>query len=308
MSGALLYYTHPLFLEHDTGPGHPESPERLRVINEALSKPEFAALIRPEVPRATLEQIARIHTADYIARLQSLTPGSGRVYLDGDTPISPATLGAAWHAAGACCAAVDAVCAGADTRAFCAVRPPGHHAEPDHGMGFCLFNNAAIAAAQALHAHNLERVAIIDFDVHHGNGTAEAFKSKPAVLYISTHQHPCYPGTGIPNRTDADNMLNIPLPVGTDSARFRLAITERVIPALHHFKPQLMLLSAGFDAHRWDPLAEINLETKDYGWLTEQLVQVALLHANGRIVSVLEGGYHPEALAASVVEHIRALM
>ena len=309
MSGApLIYYTHPLFLQHDTGLGHPECPDRLRVINSALSRPEFSALIHKEAPRATREQIELVHTTDYIARLQSLAPNSGRVYLDGDTPLSPASLDAAWHAAGACCEAVDAACSAPDTRAFCAVRPPGHHAEPDQGMGFCLFNNVAIAAAWALHQHRLERVAVIDFDVHHGNGTAAAFTNQPALLYVSTHQHPCYPDTGASMQSGTGNILNIPLPAGTDSMRFRSAITWRLLPALRNFKPQLILISAGFDAHRLDPLAKINLETCDYGWLTEQLMQVALQYAQGRIVSVLEGGYHLEALADSVVEHIKALI
>jgi acetoin utilization deacetylase AcuC-like enzyme len=305
---SLIYYTHPLFLEHDTGPGHPECADRLRVINAALSSPEFAALVQREAPCATREQVELVHTKSYIARLEALAPHSGRVYLDNDTPLSPASLDAARHAAGACCAAVDAVCSTPNTRAFCAVRPPGHHAEPDHGMGFCLFNNVAIAAAWGLHRHKLERIAIVDFDVHHGNGTAVAFVNQPAVLYASTHQHPCYPNTGAATETGCGNTINIPLPAGTDSAHFRSAITWRLLPALHNFKPQLLLISAGFDAHRLDPLAQINLETEDYGWLTEQLMQVAVQHAQGRVVSVLEGGYHLEALAASVVEHVRALM
>jgi len=308
MPGArLIYYTHPLFLEHDTGPGHPECADRLRIINTTLSSPEFSACIHREAPRAAVEQVRLTHTADYIARVQSLVPNSGRAYLDEDTPLSPASLDAAWHAAGACCAAVDEVCSASGIRAFCGVRPPGHHAEPDRGMGFCVFNNVAIAAAWALHRHKLERVAIVDFDVHHGNGTAAALMNKEALLYVSIHQHPCYPDTGVSTQTNG-NILNIPLQAGSDSARFRSSITWQVLPALHRFKPRLLLISAGFDAHRLDPLAQINLETEDYGWLTEQLVDVALQHANGRIVSVLEGGYHLDALAASVAEHVRALM
>jgi len=303
----LLYYTHSLFLDHDTGAGHPECADRLRAIDSALSAPGFEKLIRREAPRATLQQVMLIHAADYIAHLQTLAPGNGHVYLDADTPLSPASVDAAWHAAGACCAAVDEVCSATGMRAFCAVRPPGHHAEPERGMGFCVFNNIAIAAAWALHQHKLERIAIVDFDVHHGNGTAAAVVNHPELLYVSTHQHPWYPDTGAPIQNGQGNLLHIPLQADSGSARFRSAITWQLLPAVHRFKPQLLLISAGFDAHRLDPLAQINLETEDYGWLTEQLVQVASQHANGRIVSVLEGGYHLEALAASTAEHVRAL-
>ena len=303
-----LLYTHPSFLQHDTGLGHPESAERLRAIDKALSLPEFAGLVRREAPRGSIEQIRLIHTQGHIDRVLKAVPRIGHAYLDADTVISPDSGGAALHAAGAACAAVDAVFAGDAGNAFCAVRPPGHHAEPDAAMGFCLFNNVAIAAEHARSWHGGKRVAIVDFDVHHGNGTKAAFMREPEVLYASTHQYTWYPGTGAASETGVGNIFNAPLPAGSGSDEFRAAMTGKLIPAVDAFKPALILISAGFDAHRDDPLAALNLVEEDYAWVTRELLELAARHAGGRLVSVLEGGYDLRALAASVSAHIRELM
>jgi acetoin utilization deacetylase AcuC-like enzyme len=303
-----LLYTHPSFLEHDTGLGHPESAKRLHAINRALSRPEFAALVKKEAPRASLEQLRLIHSQHHVDRVLKAIPKIGHGYLDADTVISPASGEAALHAVGAVCAAVDAVFAGEASSAFCAVRPPGHHAEPDAAMGFCLFNNIAIAAEHARKHLGIRRVAIVDFDVHHGNGTQAAFSKQPDVLYASTHQSPWYPGTGMASETGVGNIFNAPLPSGSGSAEFRAAMTGKILPAVDVFKPELILVSAGFDAHRDDPLAALNLVEEDYAWITNELLQLADRHARGRLVSALEGGYNLEALAASVAAHVRELM
>ena len=301
-------YTHSSCLEHDPGPGHPESPARLRAVLDALDDPGFAALDRLEAPRATREQLARVHRAEFIDEIFDNVPQQGWYRLDADTVMSPASAEAALRAAGAVCAAVDDAISGHHRRAFCAVRPPGHHATPTTAMGFCLFNSVAVGAAQALAVHGLVRVAIVDFDVHHGNGTQDIFWNDPRVLYASSHQSPLYPGTGARTETGAGNIVNLPLAPGTGSTEFRAAYRNVVLPALDAFAPQLVMISAGFDAHRLDPLANLKLETEDYGWITERLVGLAARHAHGRVVSSLEGGYSLTALRESTVAHVAALM
>jgi acetoin utilization deacetylase AcuC-like enzyme len=301
-------YTHSSCLEHDPGPGHPESPARLRAVLDALDGPGFAALDRLEAPRATREQLARVHQAELIDRIFDNVPQHGWYRLDADTVMSPASVEAALRAAGAVCAAVDAAIARHHQRSFCAVRPPGHHATPTAAMGFCLFNSVAVGAAQALAVHGLVRVAIVDFDVHHGNGTQDIFWNDPRVLYVSSHQSPLYPGSGARDETGAGNIVNVPLPPGAGSCEFRDAYERIVLPALDSFAPELVMISAGFDAHRLDPLANLKLETEDYGWITERLVGLAARHAHGRVVSSLEGGYSLTALRESTASHVSALL
>jgi acetoin utilization deacetylase AcuC-like enzyme len=301
-------FTHAVCLQHDPGPGHPESPARLRAVLQALDQDRFAALDRVEAPRATREQLLRVHTAEHVDRILGIRPESDTVRLDEDTLMSPASAEAGLCAAGALVAAVDAVMRGTATRAFCAVRPPGHHATPDTAMGFCLFNNVAVAAAHAVAAHGLKRVAIADFDVHHGNGTQDIFQREPRVLFISSHQSPLYPGTGRAEEHGVGNIVNAPLSSGEGSYEFRALWNDALLPRLHAFKPQLVLVSAGFDAHNNDPLANLCLQAEDYAWITERLVELARAHAGGRLVSTLEGGYDLGALAASVSAHVSALL
>lgn len=300
-------YTHAACLAHDPGNGHPESPAHLRAVLEALDHPRFAAVERIEAPRATNEQLARVHDSALIDGIFASAPRTGHAQLDADTAMSPDSLEAALRAAGAVCAAVDALIDRVDTRAFCAVRPPGHHATRDTAMGFCLFNNVAVGAAQAL-ARGIERVAIVDFDVHHGNGTHDIFWNDPRVLYASTHQSPLYPGTGARTETGSGNIVNAPLPPGAGSIEFRNAMSDIILPRLAHFRPQLLMISAGFDAHRLDPLASLNFDAEDYAWVTRELGNVAHAHAHGRIVSSLEGGYSLVALRESTAAHAAALM
>jgi acetoin utilization deacetylase AcuC-like enzyme len=304
----LRLYTHPACLQHDPGPGHPESPARLHAILAALDRDRFATLDRIEAPRASIDALERVHDPAYVARILASAPVDGVVRLDEDTLMSPASAEAALRAAGAVAAAVDAVLNERASRAFCAVRPPGHHATADQAMGFCLFNNVAVGAAHALAEHGLERVAIADFDVHHGNGTQDIFAREPRVLFVSSHQSPLYPGTGGADETGVGNLLNVPLPPQTGSRTFRETWEERLLPRLDAFRPQLLLVSAGFDAHRADPLAQLQLDADDYAWLTAQLVDIARLHAGGRVVSTLEGGYDLDALATSAAAHVAALM
>ena len=305
----LRLYTHPACLQHDPGPGHAEQPARLRAVLRALDHDRYAALDRIEAPRATREQLLRVHSAAHVEHVLAGTPPEGGVYrLDEDTAMSPGSVEAALRAAGAAVAAVDAVLGGGARRAFCAVRPPGHHATRDQAMGFCLFNNIAVAAAHAMAAYGLKRVAIADFDVHHGNGTQAIFEREPRVLFASSHQSPLYPGSGRESERGVGNIVNGTLSPGAGSHEFRELWDGMLLPRLQAFKPQLVLVSAGFDAHRDDPLADIRLGQEDYAWLTERLVALARNHAGGRLVSTLEGGYDLAALAASTTAHITALM
>ena len=303
-----LLYTHSACLQHDPGAHHPESPSRLHAVLAALSGPQFAALERREAPEAAIEDLLRLHPRHHIERILDAVPTAGHAALDADTVLSPASGRAALRAAGAVIAAVDAVLANEADNAFCAVRPPGHHAEPNRAMGFCLFNNAAIGALRARDVHGLERVAVVDFDVHHGNGTQAAFEDDETLFYASTHQYPLYPGTGAASETGVGNIVNVPLRPMSGSGPFRRAFTERVLPALDDFRPELVIVSAGFDAHRSDPLAQLMLDEGDYGWVTEKLIESARRHAQGRLVSTLEGGYDLTALGASVAAHLRVLM
>lgn len=301
-------YTHPACLEHDPGIGHPECPARLRAVLQALDDPLFAPIERVEAPRATREQLERVHGTEYVDYIFGSAPAHDRTRLDPDTLMSPGSLEAALRAAGAACAATDAVLARETRRAFCAVRPPGHHATRNEAMGFCIFNSVAAAAAHALSAHLLDRVAIVDFDVHHGNGTQAIFRHDPRVLYASSHQMPLYPGTGEADEHGAGNIFNAPLPPGAGSTEFRAAWEEKLLPELDLFRPQLLLISAGFDADARDPLAQLQLETDDYAWITQRLVELADRHADGRIVSALEGGYDLDALRECTAAHVAALM
>jgi acetoin utilization deacetylase AcuC-like enzyme len=303
-----MLVTHPACLEHDPGSHHPESAARLRAVLQGLGAPEFARLERREAPEAAAEDLWRVHPRRHVERILGAVPKSGHVAIDADTVISPRSGEAALRAAGAVVAAVDSVLAGEADNAFCAVRPPGHHAEPEQAMGFCLFNNIAVGALHARAAHGLDRIAVVDFDVHHGNGTQAAFESDDRLFYASTHQHPLYPGTGAASETGVGNVVNVPLRPMSGSGQFRTSMSERVLPALDAFRPELVLISAGFDAHRRDPLAQLMLEEADYVWITEQLLEIAYRHARGRVVSTLEGGYDLAALSACVAAHIRVLM
>lgn len=303
-----LYFTHPSFLAHDTGIGHPESALRLRAVETVLKQPEFASLLRKEAPQAELAQILLIHSQSHYDKVMGSIPKQSLTYLDPDTPVSPASGEAALRAAGGVCAAVDAVFAGEGKNAFCGVRPPGHHAEPSHAMGFCIFNNIAIAAEHACKKHGIQRVAIIDFDVHHGNGTQHAFEKNPNVLYASTHQHPWYPGTGTATETGVGNIFNAPLASGSGGKEFRTAMEGKILPAVDAFKPELVLVSAGFDAHKDDPLGALNLLEEDYVWVTQELLKLAAKHCGGKLVSALEGGYNLQALGESVAAHVHTLI
>jgi acetoin utilization deacetylase AcuC-like enzyme len=303
-----LIYTHEACLDHDPGRNHPESPARLRAVMDGLSRPEFAVLKRREAPRAEFDEVARCHPRPFIEAVLAAVPERGHAAIDADTVLSPGSGEAALHAVGAVCAAVDAVIGGEADNAFCAVRPPGHHAEAARAMGFCLFNNVAIGAQRARQKHGLERAAIIDFDVHHGNGTQAIFENNPHVFYASTHQSPFYPGTGARDETGVGNIVNVPLRQMSGSASFRRAYDEVILPALEDFRPDILLISAGFDAHRSDPLAQLMLLEEDFAWITERLLAVAARHCDGRLVSSLEGGYDLDALAASAAAHVRTLM
>lgn len=305
MSVAL--FTHPSMLHHDVPPGHPERPARLASVLKAL---EGMDLDRREAPLATRAQIGRVHEARYLDALDGAFPAPGErlVALDGDTTISHGSREAALRAAGAVIAAVDAVQVGEAGSAFCAVRPPGHHAEPGHAMGFCLYNNAAIGALHALEAHGLGRVAVIDFDVHHGNGTQTVAAGLPALFYGSTHEFPFYPGTGDEDeRGAAGNIVNAPLPAGADGAAFRRAMERVVLPGLDGFAPDFIIISAGFDAHRADPLANLQFDESDYAWAANALLDVARRHCGGRVVSTLEGGYDLAALGRCSAAFVEAL-
>ncbi|MCB8882402.1 histone deacetylase family protein [Acidisoma cellulosilytica] len=307
---SLLLLTHPSSLAHDTGPGHPERIARLKAVGAALAHPDFSALIREEAPPATEAQLRLVHPQSHIDLILSTEPDEGEmVRLDPDTVMSAGSAEAALHGAGGAIAAVDAVESGRVTRAFVATRPPGHHAEPARPMGFCFFSNAAIAALHARAAWGKQRVAVVDFDVHHGNGTQAAAWNDPDFFFGSSHQYPFYPGTGgLDERGIAGQIVNAPLSAGTGRAGFETAWTDRILPALDDFAPDCLIISAGFDAHRDDPLAGLMLDTEDFAWVTDAILALARRHTGGRVVSLLEGGYDLDALAASTAAHVRRLL
>jgi acetoin utilization deacetylase AcuC-like enzyme len=302
-------FSHPSYSLHDTGPHHPERPDRVGAILEALEAESFAGLQRvlaPSIDRATL---LRVHPARYIDAIEAAGPAHGTIYLNPDTIMSTKSFEAIAHSAGGAAAAVDAVMAGGASNAFVAMRPPGHHAGMASPMGFCFFNNAAIAARHAQATYGAERVAILDFDVHHGNGTQEIFWSDPSVLYTSSHQMPLFPGTGGRDECgEHGNIVNVPLSAGDDGARFREAVESQILPRIENFRPDLIVISAGFDGHRQDPLGGLRLAESDFVWVTAKAMEIAEKHAKGRIVSVLEGGYELEGLSRSAAAHILTLM
>jgi acetoin utilization deacetylase AcuC-like enzyme len=304
-----LYIAHPASLDHQTPIGHPERPDRIRAIERALEKERFTSLICEQAPMAEMESLALAHPEDYIVRLRDISPREGLVRIDEDTVMSPGTYEAALRGAGGAVLAVDEVMSGRVTNAFVAMRPPGHHAERIRAMGFCFFNNAAIAARHAQKRHGAERVAIFDWDVHHGNGTQDIFWSDQSVLYCSTHEAPLYPGTGALSETgEHGTIVNAPLSAGDGSDAFRDAVDNVILPRIDAFAPDLIVISAGFDAHWRDPLASLNLTETDFAWATQKLMDLAERHCGRRIVSVLEGGYDLEGLARSTAFHLDALM
>jgi acetoin utilization deacetylase AcuC-like enzyme len=304
-----LLISHPACLNHLTPPGHPERPDRLRAIDRALENEKFATLAREQAPMADIETVALAHPRDYVEAIREAAPREGMVALDGDTSMSTGSLEAALRAVGGAVLAVDEVVARKVDNAFVATRPPGHHAESVRPMGFCLFNNVAVAARYAQKKHGLARVGIVDFDVHHGNGTQEIFWRDPTVMYCSTHQMPLYPGTGAKSeRGDHDTIVNAPLRAGDSGAEFREAMETVILPRLEAFGPDLVIISSGFDAHIRDPLASLNFLEADFAWATKKLMDLADRKAGGRVVSVLEGGYDLQGLAGSVDAHVTALM
>lgn len=303
------YFFDPACLTHVTPEGHPERVDRLRAIQAALAAPRFAALDRRTAPPADPAELLRCHPQAYVDRIRAAIPSEGSRQMDPDTHVSPGSWDAALGAVGQALAALDAVMAGEMANAFCAVRPPGHHAETAQTMGFCLFGTVAIAAKRALDHHGLSRVAVVDFDVHHGNGTQDLLWAEARTLFVSSHQMPLWPGTGAPDERGAhDNVLNLPLPPGTEGPAFRAAYESQVFPRLAAFRPEMVIVSAGFDAHRADPLAQLALVEEDFAWVTGRLCDIAAQHAGGRLVSVLEGGYDLQALAASAAAHVGVLM
>ena len=303
-----LLFTHPSSLRHRTPDGHPERIDRIKAVNQILSSDHFRDLVRREAPLGRDEDILRAHAYEHLERVRAMSPTEGFEYLDPDTPMSRGTLEAALRGVGAATAAVDAVFQGEADNAFCALRPPGHHAETRRAMGFCFFNQAAIAAHYARHRYDAERVAVIDFDVHHGNGTQDIFWSDANMFYGSTHQMPLYPGTGDVQETGVGNIFNAPLRAGDGSEQFREAMGSVILPALDAFGPDLVIISAGFDAHHRDPLGSLQLTEEDFAWVTLKLMEAAEIHCGGRVVSVLEGGYDLQGLAASTGIHVQALM
>jgi len=304
-----LLLTHPACLDHITPPGHPERSDRLRAINQVLAEERFNPLVRSEAPEGNLQSVMLCHPEHYVTELRHIAPSSGMVYIDGDTSMSPGTWEAVMRGVGGAVAATDAVMSGAHNNAFVAVRPPGHHAEKATPMGFCFFDNAAIAARHAQRKYGIARAAVVDFDVHHGNGTQDIFWTDKTVMYCSTHQMPLFPGTGASSeRGEHDNIVNAPLVSEDGGAQFRSAFENRILPHLRKFAPELIIVSAGFDAHYRDPLASLNLKAEDFAWVTGKLLDVADQTAGGRIVSVLEGGYDLQGLKESVAAHVSALM
>jgi acetoin utilization deacetylase AcuC-like enzyme len=304
-----LFITHPACLNHLTPPGHPERPDRLRAIERVLESEQFQDLARAEAPAADFDTIALCHPMDYVTALHDASPTKGLVQLDADTSMSPGSFEAALRAAGGGVYAVDEVMAGRVSNAFVATRPPGHHTETARPMGFCLFNNAAIAARHAQKRYGIDRAALVDFDVHHGNGSQDIFWSDKTVMYCSTHQMPLYPGTGARSeRGEHDTVVNAPLSPGDGGAKFREAFENVILPRLRDFRPELIVISAGFDAHQRDPLANLNLVEADFLWATQKIMEVAQASASGRVVSMLEGGYDLEGLSNSAAAHVSALM
>jgi acetoin utilization deacetylase AcuC-like enzyme len=304
-----LLITHRSSLDHLTPLGHPERPDRLRAIERVLEGEKFQTLERVQAPRASEETVALCHPMDYVEQIRAACPKEGMVRLDADTSMSPGSFEAVMHAVGGAVFAVDEVINKRADNAFCAMRPPGHHAETARPMGFCLFNHAAIAARHAQEQHGLDRVAVVDFDVHHGNGTQEIFWSDPRVMYCSTHEMPLYPGSGAPSeRGEHNNIVNAPLAAGNGGPQFREAMEIAILPRLLAFKPDLIVISAGFDAHMRDPLANLNFTEADFGWATQKIMDVADQTAAGRVISVLEGGYDLQGLAASTAAHVTELM
>jgi acetoin utilization deacetylase AcuC-like enzyme len=304
-----LFVTHPASMNHLNPPGHPERPERLRAIEGMLEGEQFQTLARVPAPAADLETVSLCHPMEYVEEIREATPREGWAQLDADTSMSPGSFEAALRAVGGAVHAVDELAAKKAANAFCAMRPPGHHAETARPMGFCIFNQAAIAARYARTRHGLGRVAVVDFDVHHGNGTQAIFWADPTLMYCSTHQMPLYPGTGaVSERGEHDNIVNAPLRPGDGGEQFRAALQTRILPRLSAFGPELIVISAGFDAHVRDPLANLELEEADFGWATRKIMEVADKTAQGRVISVLEGGYDLEGLSRSVAAHVIALM
>jgi acetoin utilization deacetylase AcuC-like enzyme len=304
-----LYLHHPAALEHRTPSGHPERPDRIRAIERTLADERFAGLVREQAPLGTPEMAALAHPEAYVKAIEEVAPTDGMVAIDADTTMSPGTFEAVMRGVGAAVRAVDEVMAGKARNAFVAMRPPGHHAERTRAMGFCFFNSAAVAARHAQGAHGAERVAIVDWDVHHGNGSQDIFWSDPSVMYASTHQMPLYPGTGaVSERGDHGTVVNAPLRPGDGGEIFREAFETAILPRLETFSPDLIVISAGFDAHWRDPLANLNLTEADFAWATQKLIALAEKRAHGRIVSVLEGGYDLDGLSKSVAAHVTALM
>ena len=303
-----LLFSHPACLQHDTGHSHPESAERLEALLARLDAEEFKNLERRSAPCASRAQLARVHLMPYITEVFDTVPSEGEAYLAPDTKVTPGSLNASMRAAGAVCAAVDAVMAGEARNAFCAVRPPGHHAAAGNTMGFCVFNNIAIGVEHARAAHGIERAAVVDFDVHHGNGTEAIFRNDPDVMVASIHQSLIFPMSGDSHDVGAGNLVNVPVARRTSAEAFCRAFEERLLPKLKAFGPELLFISAGFDAHVRDPLAEQQLKTSDFAWLTQELMAVAEVHCGGKLVSVLEGGYDPKAVALAGAAHVGALM
>jgi acetoin utilization deacetylase AcuC-like enzyme len=303
------FFTDPACLTHITPPGHPEQVARLHAILRVLDGADFAALDRRQAQPASVEELLRCHPQSYIDRIRAAIPAQGSHQLDPDTHVSPGSWDAAVNGLGAVLAALDTVMAGEAANAFAAIRPPGHHAETQTPMGFCLFGTVAIAAKRALDHHGLSRVAVLDFDVHHGNGTQDLLWDEPRALFVSSHQFPLWPGTGRADEVGAhDNILNLPIAPNTAGPAFRAAWEETVFPRVEAFKPELILISAGFDAHADDPLAQLNLHDDDFIWITNRICDIADRHAGGRVVSALEGGYDLDALAASTAAHVKTLM
>lgn len=300
------FISHPDTLLHIMDGAHPESPARITAIKNALSEQSIMNQLQVhEATLATDEQLTRVHTTEYVSHIRKIAPKAGVVRLDPDTAMGPMTLSAALHAAGAVVLATDLVFSGKADNAFCCVRPPGHHAGRSNAAGFCIFNSVAVGVAHAIQQHGLERVAIVDFDVHHGDGTEDIFRPNPKVMLCSIFQHPFYPGRGADSRTE--RMINVPLAAGTDGKAYRQAVEAEFRPALERFQPQMIFVSAGFDAHADDPLAELGLVEEDYVWITRFIMEIADRFAQGRIVSSLEGGYRLDALAESATAHIRTL-